>query len=84
MKGAICQTQFHLSLIPVWIIPISFILNVIDCIPLTGFAGLSLYSVSLTTATRANEHISLTRALHLCIAVEHSSTTWNSFLTQGI
>ena len=49
-----------------------------------GFAGLSLCSVYLTTATRVNEHISLTQDLHLCIAVEHFSTTWDSFLIESI
>lgn len=43
-----------------------------------GFAGLSLYSVSLTTARGVSDHISLIQA-HLCAAAEHSSATWNSF-----
>lgn len=34
-----------------------------------GFAGLSLYSVSLTTATEVNEHIFVIQT-HLCAAVE--------------
>jgi len=58
--------------------------SIINCIPHMGFAGLSLCSVYLTTATRVNEHISLTQDLHLCIAVEHFSTTWDSFLIESI